>query len=118
MTISIALRFIPTLLEDAMRVMRAQSSRGVDFQHGNIWKRLTGITALIIPLFVSSFIRSEELANAMECRCYDPRAERTKYRKLKFHFRDAIAFIVAAGFLAAAIYFSVSKMNFFAFTGV
>lgn len=118
MTISIALRFIPTLLEDAMRVMRAQSSRGVDFQHGNIWKRLTGITALIIPLFVSSFIRSEELANAMECRCYDPRAERTKYRKLKFHFRDAVAFIVAAGFLAAAIYFSVSKMNFFAFTGV
>ncbi|MBR1847019.1 MAG: energy-coupling factor transporter transmembrane protein EcfT, partial [Bacilli bacterium] len=100
MTISIALRFIPTLLEDALRVMRAQSSRGVDFAHGNLWKRITGLTSLIIPLFVSSFIRSEELANAMECRCYDPREKLTRYRKLHFRITDLFLFLLVASIAA------------------
>ncbi len=118
MIISIALRFIPTLLEDAMRVMRAQSSRGVDFAHGNIMKRIMGLTSLIIPLFVSSFIRSEELANAMECRCYDPRGKRTKYRKLHFHWGDALAFLLVAAVLTGIIVIMVMKLDFFAMLGV
>lgn len=100
MTISIALRFIPTLLEDANRVMKAQASRGVDFAKGHLWQRITGLTSLIIPLFVSSFMRSEELANAMECRGYDPRLPRTKYRKLKFHLVDLF---VALFFIALIV---------------
>ncbi len=118
MTISIALRFIPTLLEDALRVMRAQSSRGVDFAHGNLWKRITGLTSLIIPLFVSSFIRSEELANAMECRCYDPREKRTRYRKLHFRITDLFLFLLVASVAAGVITISVMNLDFFAMMGI
>ena len=118
MTISIALRFIPTLLEDALRVMRAQSSRGVDFVHGNIFRRIMGITSLIIPLFVSSFIRSEELANAMECRCYDPREKRTRYRTLKFHVGDLFAFLIPAALMAGVIVLSSMGIDLFALMGV
>ena len=118
MTISIALRFIPTLLEDAMRVMRAQSSRGVDFAHGNLWKRITGLTSLIIPLFVSSFLRSEELANAMECRCYDPREKRTKYRKLHFRASDIFLLLAMAAIAAGIITVSAMKIDFFALMGI
>ncbi len=120
MTISIALRFIPTLLEDSMRIMKAQSSRGVDFAHGNILKRITGVTSLIIPLFVSSFLRSEELANAMECRGYDPRAKRTRYRLLKFGWRDIFGFIIPAALLGLYIWWSVDSSVFtqFVLSGV
>ena len=118
MTISIALRFIPTLLEDALRVMRAQTSRGVDFAHGSLWRRIVGLTSLIIPLFVSSFIRSEELANAMECRCYDPRAKRTRYRKLRFGWGDLFAFLFTAGVLTAVIVIAAMRLDFFALMGL
>ncbi len=118
MTISIALRFIPTLLEDALRVMRAQSSRGVDFAHGRLSKRLVGLTSLIIPLFVSSFLRSEELANAMECRCYDPREKRTRYRLLHFRFADIATYLLAAAILGGIIALTVTQWDFFAFIGV
>ncbi len=118
MIISIALRFIPTLLEDALRVMRAQSSRGMDFGHGNIIRRITGLTSLIIPLFVSSFLRSEELANAMECRCYDPREKRTRYRTLKFRFVDLIAFLLPAALLSGVIVLAVMNIDLFALMGV
>ena len=118
MTISIALRFIPTLLEDAMRVMRAQSSRGVDFAHGRLSKRIMGLTSLIIPLFVSSFIRSEELANAMECRCYDPREKRTRYRTLKFHLADLFAFVIPAAVMSGVIVLSAMGIDFFAMMGI
>ena len=118
MTISIALRFIPTLLEDAMRVMRAQSSRGGDFAHGRLSKRIMGLTSLIIPLFVSSFIRSEELANAMECRCYDPREERTRYRVLRFRFVDFLVFLIAAAIMSLVITTSAMGWDFFAMMGI
>lgn len=118
MTISIALRFIPTLLEDATRVMRAQSSRGVDFAHGRLMKRIIGLTSLIIPLFVSSFIRSEELANAMECRCYDPREKRTRYRSLRFHAGDLVVFLLSAAVLAGVIVLVALHVDFFALMGV
>lgn len=94
MTLSIALRFIPTLLEETNRIMKAQASRGVDFTRGGLGKRLKAIITLIIPLFVSAIERSEELSNAMEARGYDPKAKRSKYRILHFSYRDIIAFLI------------------------
>lgn len=113
MTVSIALRFIPTLLEDAMRVMKAQASRGVDFKHGGLGRRIVGLTSLIIPLFVSSFMRSEELANAMECRCYDPRAKRTRYRKLRFRWSDALGLLVASAVAAGIIVVAAMRLDLY-----
>lgn len=103
MTLSIALRFIPTLLDETNRIMKAQSSRGVDFNHGGLLKRFKAIVSLILPLFISAIERSEELANAMEVRGYDPRAKRTRYRRLTFSWRDAIAFLLVGGIVAGII---------------
>ena len=103
MTLSIALRFIPTLLDETERIMKAQASRGVDFNHGGLFKRFGAVIALIIPLFVSALERSEELANAMIVRGYDPRAKRTRYRLLRFTWRDAIAFVLITGLFAGII---------------
>ena len=103
MTLSIALRFIPTLLEESERIMKAQASRGVDFNRGGLGKRFKAIISLIIPLFVSAIDRSEELSNAMEVRGYDPRAKRTRYRILRFGWRDIIAFTLVACLFAAII---------------
>ena len=103
MTLSIALRFIPTLLDETDRIMKAQASRGVDFNHGGIFKRFGAIIALIIPLFVSALERSEELANAMIVRGYDPKAKRTRYRLLRFSWRDIIAFLFIGGIFAGII---------------
>lgn len=116
MTISIALRFIPTLLEEASRIMKAQSSRGVDFSSGGLGKKFKAIISLIVPLLISSFQRSDELANAMEVKGYDPRAKRTKYRKLKFTYRDIIAFVTVGllfgGLLTMLIYnYNVEEIN-------
>lgn len=112
MTLSIALRFIPTLLEETDRIMKAQASRGVDFNHGRIMKRFKAIISLIIPLFVSAIDRSEELSNAMEVRGYDPMAKRTKYRILRFGWRDAIAFIIGVSLFAGIIVFFIyDKMS-------
>lgn len=111
MTISIALRFIPTLLDETDRIMKAQSSRGVDFKHGKISSRLRAIVSLIIPLFVSSFQRSEELADSMEARGYDPKAKRTRYRVLKFSLGDLVSFLLVAAVLTATIFISVYKWN-------
>lgn len=109
MTISIALRFIPTILSEVDRIMKAQSSRGVDFKHGKISSRFKAIISLIIPLFISAFQRSEELADAMEARGYDPKQKRTRYRKLTFHVRDVFIFLLCGGILAGTI--TVSVMN-------
>lgn len=118
MILSIALRFIPTLLEDADRVMKAQASRGVDFKHGRLLSRITGVTSLIIPLFVSSFIRSEELADAMECRGYDPEAKRTRYRKLHFGIGAWMGLVVSVLVMAGYITVSAMNLDFFALLGV
>lgn len=95
MTLSIALRFIPTLLDETNRIMKAQESRGADFKHGSIFRRFGAIISLIIPLFVSAIERSEQLANAMEARGYDPRAKRTRYKVLKGHPCDIVALVVS-----------------------
>ena len=88
MIISIALRFIPTLIEEAVRIMKAQSSRGVDFEQGKLKEKIKGILSLIIPLFVASFKRAEDLANAMEARGYVVEAKRTRYRQFKINSKD------------------------------
>ena len=112
MTISIALRFIPTLLDETDRIMKAQSSRGVDFKHGKISSRLKAIVSLIIPLFISSFQRSEELADSMEARGYDPRAKRTRYRTLKFGGGDIVGFLLCSVVMAATIVISSFKWSY------
>ena len=112
MTISIALRFIPTLLDETDRIMKAQSSRGVDFKHGKISSRLKAIVSLIIPLFISSFQRSEELADSMEARGYDPKAKRTRYRILRFSLADLCAFLLCGALLAATIVIHSYKWTF------
>lgn len=94
MTLSIALRFIPTLLDETDRIMKAQSSRGVDFDHGFVLKRFKGVISLVIPLFISALEKSEELANAMEARGYDPKAKRSRYRKYSFHWKDLFALLI------------------------
>ena len=104
MTLSIALRFIPTLLDETERIMKAQESRGVDFAHGGLGKKFKAIISLIIPLFVSAIQRSEELSDAMEARGYDPRAKRTRYRKLTFSWRDAIALLFGLAIFGGVLY--------------
>lgn len=104
MTLSIALRFIPTLIDETNRIIKAQSSRGVDFNHGGIFKRFRAIFALIIPLFVSAITRSEELSDAMEARGYDPYAKRSRYRILTFHWCDLIALLIVATIFAAILF--------------
>jgi energy-coupling factor transport system permease protein len=106
MMISIALRFIPTLIEESQRIMKAQASRGVDLNEGKLNEKIVAILSLIVPLFVSSFQRAEELADAMEARGYSPTSTRTRYKQLKVTFKDWIAFsfvmavLVGVGFLA------------------
>ena len=112
MTLSIALRFIPTLLDETERIMKAQSSRGVDFKHGKLSSRIKAITALIIPLFISAFQRSEELADAMEARGYNPRAKRTHYHKLTWSFFDSVIILLSAAILTGVIFISVLNIAY------
>lgn len=90
MIISIALRFIPTLLEETERIMKAQTSRGVDFKEGTFKEKVSAIVSLIVPLFITAFSRAEELSNAMEARCYNPEAKRTRYKVLHWSINDSL----------------------------
>lgn len=90
---SIALRFIPTLMQETDKISKAQASRGVDFKSGPIRSRIKAIVPLLVPLFVSAFKRAEDLAMAMEARGYQGGEGRTKIRELKFKTRDFIAFV-------------------------
>lgn len=111
MTISIALRFIPTLLDETDRIMKAQSSRGVDFKHGKISARLKAIVSLIIPLFISAFQRSEELADSMEARGYNPKAKRTRYHVLRFSLNDLFTFLLCGALMSGTIVLSHFEWN-------
>ena len=90
MMISIALRFIPTLIDETNRIMKAQASRGVDLKEGSFKEKIVAILSLIVPLFVSSFQRAEELADAMDARGYVPSATRTRYKQLVHGLKDFI----------------------------
>ena len=100
MMMSIALRFIPTLIEETEKIMNAQKSRGADFTSGGLVKRAKSLIPLLLPLFVSSFNRAEELATAMECRCYRGDKNRTKLVKLEYRVRD---FVLLAAFVLLLI---------------
>ena len=103
MMMTIALRFIPTLVEETDKIMNAQKSRGADFSNGGLIKRAKALIPILIPLFVSAFKRAEELATAMECRCYRGDKNRTKLVKLSYRGRDLSFFLLSAIFLAAVI---------------
>lgn len=94
--LSIALRFVPTLMDETEKIMNAQRARGVDFGEGNIFQQMKAIVPILIPLFVSSFNRAEELATAMEARGYNGGEGRTKYRQLAWASRDTIAMLAYA----------------------
>lgn len=103
MLISLTLRFIPTLMIEAKKIMNAQASRGVDFSEGSLKDKANQIIALLIPMFVISFKRAEDLSNAMEARGYIVGAKRTKIDELKLRWRDYLAIVVMILLLAAVI---------------
>ena len=107
---SIALRLIPTLIEETDKIQSAQKARCADFESGNIFKRAKAMLPVIIPLFVSSFRRADELADAMDSRCYRGAKGRTKMKKLSLHVRDFLSFFVLLVFFFIILWL---KYNFF-----
>ncbi len=103
MIMSIALRFIPILLEETDKIMKAQIARGADFETGNIFKRAKAMVPLLVPLFISAFRRANDLAMAMEARCYRGGEGRTKMKPLIYKRRDAIAYLILFTYLAGSI---------------
>jgi len=103
MMMSIALRFIPTLIEETDKIMSAQKARGADFETGGLIKRAKAILPLIIPLFISAFRRADELATAMESRCYRGGEGRTRMKILKTAGRDYVALLCGAVVIAAVV---------------
>ena len=103
MMMTIALRFIPTLLEEADKIMKAQLSRGADLESGNIIKRAKSMIPILVPLFVSAFRRADELGDAMDARCYSGSKVRTKYKKLTFTWRDLLALLFGVALLTGVI---------------
>ena len=103
MMMCIALRFIPTLIEETDKIMSAQKARGADFETGNILKRVKALVPILIPLFISAFRRADELATAMECRCYHGGDGRTKMKLLRYSRWDLETFIIGVLLLGAVI---------------
>ena len=103
MMVSIALRFIPTIIEETMRIMNAQKSRGVDFENGRLAEKISAILSLIVPLFSVAFERAYELADAMEARGYVPGEKRTRYHVLHFRFMDYLFIFICMAILAFSI---------------
>ncbi len=103
MMMCIALRFIPTLIEETDKIMSAQKARGADFETGGLIKRAKALIPILVPLFVSAFRRADELATAMECRCYHGGEGRTRMKVLRYAWIDLAAFAVAGLLLAAVI---------------
>lgn len=101
MMMSIALRFIPILLEETDKIMKAQMARGADFENGGLLKRAKSLVPLLVPLFISSFRRADDLAMAMEARCYHGGEGRTKMKPLKYRCRDGAAYCILVFYLAA-----------------
>ena len=103
MIMSIALRFIPILLEETDKIMKAQIARGADFESGNLIKKAKAMVPLLVPLFISAFRRANDLAMAMEARCYRGGEGRTKMKPLVYKKRDVIAYLVLLVYLAGGI---------------
>lgn len=122
MIISLALRFIPTLLEYAQRIMKAQKSRGVDYNKGFIIGKIKSITTLIIPLLVSCFSISDDLSFAMDARGYDPYGKRSRYKTLTFRFADGVSLfmliLILGGFITLCVLAQSYQINFWEIFGV
>lgn len=103
MMMSIALRFIPILLEETDKIMKAQIARGADFESGNILKKAKALVPLLVPLFISAFRRANDLAMAMEARCYRGGDNRTKMKPLIYHGRDRLAYAVLMLYLVGCV---------------
>ncbi|MBP5693861.1 MAG: energy-coupling factor transporter transmembrane protein EcfT [Bacilli bacterium] len=115
MTLSLALRFIPTLLAEANKIMKAQKSRGVDYQRGFIGKKIKSVTTLIVPLLVGCFSRSDELSLAMNARGYEPYEKRTSYNILVFGAKDVVAIfsvLIIIGGFSTLCYFTQNVAGF------
>lgn len=107
MMMTIALRFIPTLIDETDKIINAQKARGADFETGNIIRRAKALIPILIPLLVSAFHRAEELADAMECRCYHGGDGRTRYKIYSLGWRDWVALMVTAAAMAGIIFLKV-----------
>jgi energy-coupling factor transport system permease protein len=107
MMMCIALRFIPTLIEETDKIMSAQKARGADFETGNLMQRVKALVPILIPLFISAFRRADELATAMECRCYHGGEGRTKMKLLRYKRIDFGAYGVGLLLLAGIITLSI-----------
>jgi energy-coupling factor transport system permease protein len=103
MMMSIALRFIPILIEETDKIMKAQMARGADFENGNLIQKAKNMVPLLIPLFISAFRRADDLAMAMEARCYSGGEGRTKMKPLRYERADRIAYLILLLFLVAVI---------------
>ena len=103
MMLTIALRFIPTLVEETDKIMNAQKARGAAFDTGNLFSRAKALVPVIIPLLVSSFNRADELATAMECRCYRGDIGRTRFVRMRLHARDFVALFLFVAFGTAIV---------------
>ena len=107
MMMTIALRFIPTIVDETDKIMSAQKARGADFTTGSLSDRVKALIPVIVPLFASAFRRADELATAMECRCYHGGEGRTRLRVLKLHARDFIVLAVMAAFIAGVVLINI-----------
>ena len=107
MMMSIALRFIPILVEETDKIMKAQMARGADFETGGLIKRAKAMVPILVPLFVSAFRRASDLAMAMEARCYHGGEGRTKMKPLRYTAADRVAYLFILAFLAAIIALSI-----------
>ena len=110
MMMSIALRFIPILLEETDKIMKAQIARGADFENGNLIQKVKNMVPLLVPLFISAFRRANDLAMAMEARCYHGGDNRTQMKPLQYKKRDHIAYLILFAYLAVAIGFRVAGL--------
>ena len=111
MMMSIALRFIPILIEETDKIMKAQMARGADFEHGNLIQKAKNMVPLLVPLFVSAFRRANDLAMAMEARCYRGGEGRTKMKPLHYQKRDRMAYLTLLIYLAAVIGLRILWIN-------
>ncbi len=103
MMMCIALRFIPTLIEETDKIMSAQKARGADFETGNLMQKVKALVPILVPLFISAFRRADELATAMECRCYQGGEGRTKMKLLRYHRGDILSWVSGALLIAAVV---------------
>ena len=109
MMMCIALRFIPTLIEETDKIMCAQKARGADFENGTLMERAKALIPILVPLFISAFRRADELATAMECRCYQGGEGRTKMKLLRYHREDFVSF--GLGIVMVAIIFVLGSFG-------